>query len=203
MSLKLPEGKFDAYIFDCDGTLVDSMPLHLESWNYGLEKAGAQWTIPEDYFYSSAGKSLAQVVGELNRIYAAELEAEEVGLHKEHYYHENIHVLEAFRDVVEHLEAARSCGIPTAVASGSARLAVEKSLELTNLISLIDVIVAAEDVVRGKPAPDCFLLAADRLGVDPRKCLVFEDGKAGLQAAGVCGMATVEVDARRGVALRG
>ena len=202
MSLVLPEGRFDAYIFDCDGTLVDSMPLHLEAWNFGLRKAGAKWTLPEDYFYASAGKSLAQVIGELNKIYEVELRAEEVALHKERYYHENIQVLEAFRDVVEHLEAARACGIRTAVASGSARAAVEKSLECTNLLPLVDAVVAAEDVTRGKPAPDCFLLAAELLGVDPQRCLVFEDGQAGVEAAKVCGMETVEVDARRGVAAR-
>jgi len=91
-------------------------------------------------------------------------------------------------------------GLPIGVASGSARLAVEKSLEAVGLINKIDVIVAAEDVVRGKPAPDCFLLAAERLGVRPERCLVFEDGEAGLQAARACGMRTVRVDARRGLA---
>jgi len=198
MSLTIPSGRFGAYIFDCDGTLVDSMPLHLEAWNYGLEKAGAKWKLAEDFFYGSAGKSLSQVVDELNAMYSAQLEADEVGHHKEAFYHEKIESLEAFQDVVEHLEIARASGIPTAVASGSARLAVEKSLEVTNLIGLVDTIVAAEDVFRGKPAPDCFLLAADRLGVEPEGCLVFEDGEAGLEAARVCGMATVEVDARRG-----
>ncbi len=202
MSVTLPAGPFDAFIFDCDGTLVDSMPLHLEAWNHGLRQAGAQWDLPEDYFYASAGKSLHQVVKELNLLYTESLVADEVGIHKERYYHGKINQLRAFPDVVVHLEAARSSGIRTAVASGSARFAVEKSLEITGLISMIDVIVAAEDVTRGKPAPDCFLLAAEQMGVDPQRCLVFEDGKAGLQAAGVCGMATVEVDARRGIAFK-
>ncbi|MBC2600464.1 HAD family hydrolase [Puniceicoccus vermicola] len=201
MSLTLPPGRFDAYIFDCDGTLIDSMPLHLEAWNYGLRQAGADWDIPEDYFYDSAGKSLLQVVEELNARFPGKLLAENVGEHKEEFYHRKIHDLKAFSDVVEHLKEARDRGIPTAVASGSARFAVEKSLEVTGLISMVDVIVAAEDVTRGKPAPDCFLLAAEQLGVDPLRCLVFEDGKAGLKAAGICGMATVEVDARRGAAL--
>jgi len=71
-------------------------------------------------------------------------------------------------------------------------------LEVTGLLEMADEIVAAEDVVRGKPAPDCFLLAAERLGVDPARCLVFEDGEAGLRAAEACGMQTVRLDARRG-----
>lgn len=201
MSLALPPGHFEAYIFDCDGTLVDSMPLHYEAWNFGLREAGAGWNLPVDYFYASAGKSLEQVVLELNERFGDSLNAENVGEFKEAYYHRKIEGLQPFSDVVEHLRYAHAHGIPTAVASGSARVAVEKSLEITGLIEMVDVIVAAEDVDRCKPAPDCFLLAAEQLGVDPRKCLVFEDGRAGLQAAGICGMATVEVDGRRGIAL--
>jgi len=202
MKVDLPQGNFEAYIFDCDGTLVDSMPLHLEAWNHGLRSAGADWDLPIDYFYASAGKSLDQVVSELNVRYAGSLLAEKVGSFKEEYYHKKISTLQAFPDVVTHLEEAYKRGLPVAVASGSARFAVEKSLEVTGLLDWIDVIVAAEDVTRGKPAPDCFLLAAERLGVNPRNCLVFEDGVAGLQAAEVCGMSTVEVDAQRGVALK-
>ena len=163
MLLALPTGHFDAYIFDCDGTLIDSMPLHLEAWNFGLREAGATWNLPVDYFYASAGKSLEQVVLELNERFGDALNADLVGEYKEDFYHRKIDTLRSFTDVVEHLRYAHQHGIPTGVASGSARVAVEKSLEVTGLIEMVDVIVAAEDVSRCKPAPDCFLLAAEQL----------------------------------------
>ena len=197
MTLPIPPGTFAGYIYDCDGTLVDSMPLHHEAWNHGLREAGAAWDLPEDYFYAAAGKSLQQVIDELNELNRDAVDAASVGLFKEKYYHDRIDKLRAFPDVAEHLRVAHGRGIPTAVASGSARDAVVRSLEITGLMPHIDVVVAAEDVERGKPAPDCFLLAAERMGVDPTKCLVFEDGRAGLTAAEICGMATVQVDARR------
>lgn len=199
MGLAIPPESFDAYLFDCDGTLVDSMPLHWEAWNHGVRSAGADWDLPEDYFYGSAGKSLEVVVGELNERFACRLDAGAVGRFKEDFYHRRIDSLRPFPDTVAHLRDAHRRDLPVAVVSGSARLAVVRSLEVTGLIALADTIVAAEDVARGKPAPDCFLLAAERLGVDPRRCLVFEDGEAGLQAAEACGMAAVRVDARRGL----
>ncbi|MEM0966864.1 MAG: HAD family phosphatase [Verrucomicrobiota bacterium] len=200
MSITLPKGNFEAYIFDCDGTLVDSMPLHHEAWNHSLRSSGTEWDLPEDYFYRTAGKSLHQVIEELNEIYDETLIPESVGVIKERFFHDRITSLKAFPDVVGHLRDAHERGLPVAVASGSVREAVVRSLEVTGIADLIDVIVAAEDVARGKPAPDCFLLAAERLRVRPQGCLVFEDGVAGQEAAETCGMTTVMVDARRGVA---
>ena len=197
MTLPIPPGTFAGFIYDCDGTLVDSMPLHHEAWNHGLRAAGAAWDLPEDYFYAAAGKSLQHVIDELNELKRDAVDAASVGSFKEEYYHARIDKLREFSDVADHLRDAHGRGIPTAVASGSAREAVVRSLEITGLMPCIDVVVTAEDVVRGKPAPDCFLLAAERMGVDPAKCLVFEDGQAGLIAAENCGMATVRVDARR------
>jgi HAD superfamily hydrolase (TIGR01509 family) len=199
MVLEIPPGPFAAFLFDCDGTLIDSMPLHFEAWNHGLREAGASWSLSEEYFYGSAGKSLEQVVAELNQRHGDSIDAARVGRSKERFFHERIGGLRAFPDVLGHLRAAHARGVPTAVVSGSAREAVERSLESTGVSRFVDTVVAAEDVDRGKPAPDGFLLAAERLAVEPAKCLVFEDGRAGLKAAGICGMATVAVDARRGI----
>ncbi len=199
MKLSIPEGEFDAFLYDCDGTLIDSMPLHYEAWSHGLREAGARWELPLEYFYASAGKSLEVVVRELNEEFGLSLDARLVGESKETFYHERIEGLKAFPDVAEHLRASSERKIPTGVVSGSAREAVERSLAVAGLLEWIDTIVAAEDVVRGKPDPECFLLAAERLGVDPARCLVFEDGRSGIQAAESCGMSVVFVDARRGI----
>lgn len=199
MKLPIPDGKFDAFLYDCDGTLVDSMPLHYEAWKHGLLAAGATWTMPVDYFYGSAGKTAALVVRELNQLYSDSLDADSVEKAKEAFYHKGLLKLKPFPDVGNHLKHASESGVPTGVVSGSARLAVHRSLEVTGLLAWAGTIVAAEDVKHGKPAPDCFLLAAERLGVDPERCLVFEDGESGIQAAKACGMAVVRVDARRSV----
>lgn len=201
MELEIPDDEFDAFLYDCDGTLVDSMPLHYEAWNHGLRAAGARWELPLDYFYGSAGKSLEVVVEELNRKYDGSLDAALVGESKESYYHDRIATLKAFPDVAAHLRAAGEREHPTGVVSGSAREAVERSLEVAGLLPWVGTIVAAEDVRRGKPEPDGFLLAAERLGVDPGRCLVFEDGIAGIEAAEACGMTVVRLDARRGISL--
>jgi len=195
--MELPKDDFAAYLYDCDGTLVNSMPLHYEAWNHGLRKAGASWDLPVDYFYASGGKSMDVVLEELREKFGVLLDSLIVGESKEAFYHERIGSLKAFPDVAGHLQKSSSEGIPTGVVSGSARLAVEKSLEVTGLLEWIDVIVTADDVKRSKPDPEGFLLAAERLEGDPARCLVFEDGIAGKEAAESCGMTVVFVDARR------
>jgi len=87
MQLQLPDRDFDGYIFDCDGTLVDTMPLHYEAWNYGIQAAGAEWNFPADLFYSWAGRPIDAVVGSLNERFGWDLDPETVTFHKERFFH--------------------------------------------------------------------------------------------------------------------
>ena len=190
MKLQLPAGTFRAYLFDCDGTIVDSMPLHYIAWKRAL----AQWNcvFEEKLFYSWGGKPVRKIVADLNEIHGLQMPIEELANIKESYYHEQLPQLKAIPEVLEHIEAQHG-RIPFAVVSGSRRNSVVGSLTALNLLDKFDTLVCAEDYTHGKPAPDAFLLAADRLGMAPKDCLVFEDTEMGIQAATAAGMASVRV----------
>jgi HAD superfamily hydrolase (TIGR01509 family) len=190
MKLALPEGVFKAYLFDCDGTIVDSMPLHYIAWKTALAEWGC--TFDEDLFYSWGGKTVNEIISTLNRMQTLAMPVEALGTRKELLYFDSLPSLKAIPEVVEHIDA-RHRSIPFAVVSGGRRDSIVRSLTAVNLLNRFEIIVGAEDYVRSKPAPDAFLLAAERLGVMPADCLVFEDTELGIQAATAAGMASVRV----------
>ena len=190
MKLTLPAGSFRAYLFDCDGTIVDSMPLHYIAW----KKALAEWNCDyeEALFYSWGGRPIREIIALLNEKNGLNMPVEEVAHTKEGYYLELLPTLKAIPEVIEHIEAQHG-RIPFAVVSGSRRESVVGSLNALNLLDRFEVLVCAEDYENGKPAPDAFLLAAERLGIAPADCLVFEDTDLGIEAATAAGMASVKV----------
>ncbi|MGA3161228.1 MAG: HAD family phosphatase [Terracidiphilus sp.] len=190
MKLKLPEGAFRAYLFDCDGTVADSMPLHYKAWKAVL----ADWNCdyPEEVFYSWGGKPVRKIIADLNKIHGLKMPVEEIATRKESLYLAQIPLLKAIPEVLEHIEAEHG-RIPFAVVSGSTRDSVVGSLSVLGLLDKFDTIVSADDYKHGKPAPDGYLLAAERLGVAPADCLVFEDTEMGIEAATAAGMASVKV----------
>jgi HAD superfamily hydrolase (TIGR01509 family) len=190
MKLKLPAGSFRAYLFDCDGTLVDSMPLHYIAWKKALEEWNCDY--PEKLFYSWGGKPVRKIIADLNEMHGLNMPVDSLAERKESFYLEQLPHLKAIPEVLEHVEAQYG-HIPLAVVSGSRRASVTGSLSIVKLLDKFETIVAAEDYTHGKPAPDGFLLAAQRLGVAPQDCLVFEDTDLGIQAATAAGMASVLV----------
>jgi beta-phosphoglucomutase family hydrolase len=190
VSLKLPAGSFRAYLFDCDGTIVDSMPLHYVAW----KKALAEWNCPfdEQLFYKLGGMPVVEIVSLLNRRQGLNMPVEAVGFRKENFYIEQIPQLKAVPEVVEHIDAQHG-RIPFAVVSGSTRESVTASLGSLNLLDRFAVLVCAGDYKKSKPDPEAFLLAAAKLGVAPETCLVFEDTDMGIQAANAAGMASVKI----------
>jgi HAD superfamily hydrolase (TIGR01509 family) len=190
MKLKLPAGAFRAYLFDCDGTIADSMPLHYIAWKTVLAEWNCEYA--EELFYSWGGKPVRNIIADLNEIHGLKMPIDAVATKKEALYLEQLPQLKAIPEVLEHIEAEHG-RIPFAVVSGSRRSSVVGSLTAIGLLDKFDTIVAAEDYTRGKPAPDAFLLAAARLGVAPADCLVFEDTDLGIEAATAAGMASVKV----------
>lgn len=190
MNLPLPAGAFRAYLFDCDGTIVDSMPLHYIAWKAAL----AEWNcaFAEELFYSWGGKTVDEIISTLNAMNNLNMPVESLGVRKESLYYELLPQLKAIPEVLEHIDAQHGL-IPFAVVSGGRRASVIRSLTTVNLLDRFDLIVGAEDYVNSKPAPDAFLVAAQRLGVAPEHCLVFEDTDLGIQAATAAGMASVRV----------
>jgi len=194
MTLKLPARRFAGYIFDCDGTLADSMPLHYHAWRYAFEKHKAKFRFTWELFYSMAGTGLHDSVRLLNERYDDTLEPLAVARDQALYLAEHHHTMEPVYDVEALARQLHGRGERIAVASGGSREQVEKTLEVCGLSDLFEVVVTQDDVERSKPAPDLFLLAAELLGVKPADCLVFEDSMLGIQAADTAGMASVYIE---------
>jgi HAD superfamily hydrolase (TIGR01509 family) len=190
VNLKLPPGVFRAYLFDCDGTVADSMPLHYVAWNRALGEWGCQFE--ETLFYAWGGTPVAEIVGRLNERFGLRMAPEAVSLRKEVRYFELLPEVRAVPEVLEHIEAQHG-RIPFAVVSGSTRESVTASLVSLKLLDKFEFLVCAEDYTKSKPDPEACLLAAAKLGVAPNECLVFEDTELGIQAATAAGMAWVRV----------
>ncbi len=190
MKLKLPPGSFKAYLFDCDGTIADSMPLHYVAWSRVL----AEWNCEfgEDLFYAWGGMPVAKIIATLNEKHGLSMPVEAVARRKEELYLEILPKLKAVPEVLEHIEANHG-RIPLAVVSGSTRDSVTASLQALKILDKFDTLVCAGDYRRGKPDPEAFLIAAARLGIAPESCLVFEDTEMGIQAATAARMASVKV----------
>ncbi|MEO6569738.1 MAG: HAD family phosphatase [Opitutaceae bacterium] len=195
MILDIPAGDFAAYIFDLDGTLVDTMPLHYKAWDFAMRRAGLAETLDEDLFYSLGGVPTLRVAELIGAHYGIKIDPQFVFQDKETLFRE----IQADARLIEPVVAfARRVAqlFPVAVASGGTREIVERSLQLTGLAELFPVVVTACDVIHGKPSPDMFLLAAELMGVPPEKCLVFEDAEPGMRAATAAGMKWVRVPSR-------
>jgi HAD superfamily hydrolase (TIGR01509 family) len=190
MKLTLPTGPFSAYLFDCDGTIADSMPLHLIAWKQAL----AEWSCPfdETLFYTWGGKPIAEIISTLNTRDGLHMPVETVARRKEALYFELLPQLKPVPEVLEQIEAQHG-RIPFAVVSGSTRESVDASLSTLQLLDRFAAFVCAGDYTHSKPHPEPFLVAAARLGVPPQSCLVFEDTEMGIQSATAAGMASVKI----------
>jgi beta-phosphoglucomutase family hydrolase len=188
--LALPPGDFAAFIFDCDGTLADTMPTHYKAWQHALGANAEKF--PEAMFYELGGVKTSRVVEILNERHGLALPVEETVATKEALFLELSPEVAAIEPVVA--LAREYHGVkPLAVASGGHRRIVLTTLRALGIVDLFAAIVTAEDYRRGKPAPDPFLEAALRLGVAPERCLVFEDTVTGIAAATAAGMQSVLV----------
>jgi beta-phosphoglucomutase-like phosphatase (HAD superfamily) len=190
LKLKLPVGPFTAYLFDCDGTIVDSMPLHYVAWRNVL----AEWKceFSEEVFYAWGGMPVTEIISTLNDRHGLKMPVEDVSRRKEELYFAALSQLRAVPEVLEHIEDQFG-KIPFAVVSGSTKDSVVASLESLGILDRFDTLVCAGDYEKSKPDPEPFLMAARRLGVAPESCLVFEDTEMGVQAATAAGMASVKV----------
>ena len=167
--LVLPQGEFGAFLFDLDGTVADSMPLHFRAWTEIVSEAGGDF--PEELFYAWGGVPLHQIVHQLNERCGLEMLVE---------------------DIVRRIEEHQG-KLPFAIVSGSPRHSIETTLQHLGLRDRFALLVGAEDYTHGKPHPEPFLTAAERIGVAPEKCLVFEDAEAGITSAQAAGMQWVRV----------
>ncbi len=192
MQLDIPAGDFSGYIFDLDGTLVNTMPLHYAAWRDTLREFGLGHDLDEDLFYSLGGVPAVQVADIFNRHHGTDFEPVALREVKERRFTALLPAAPLIEPVVAFAREVAT-RFPVSVASGGPRDVVLETLESRGLLPMFPVVVAADDVTHGKPAPDTFLLAAERMGVTANQCLVFEDAELGIQAAEAAGMRWVRV----------
>ena len=192
--INLTADGFDAVIFDCDGTLVHSMPLHFEAWCEALSLHGAANIFKEDVFYAMGGRPTKDIVVEINDEYGLKLDPEKVAFSKREAFLRKLGQLELIDEVAAFAESLRG-KLPMAIATGGTRLVIEKTLQAVGVSDLFEEVVTADDVPNGKPAPDIFLKAAQMLGVKPERCLVLEDAPAGVMAGQLAGMTVISIPA--------
>lgn len=189
----LPQREYSAFIFDCDGTLADSMPIHQTAWIRALQAHGATFDFGWDLFMSRAGKTAEVTVNELNAEFGLALDPVLVAAAQRAEYDAVVHGVQPLSEVVAFARTRASAGYPVSVASGGDANTVHRTLRTIGVADLFSVVVTSEEVEHGKPAPDLFLLAARRMGVAPEACLVFEDSLLGILAAERAGMGSVLV----------
>ncbi len=191
-SFTFPKSGFDAVIFDCDGTLVDSMPAHFDAWCEALSIHGAGGVFKEDVFFAMGGRPTIDIVVELNDEYNLHLNPEAVAFAKREAFLKRLHTITLIDEVASFAESLRG-KVPMAIASGGSRMVVEKTLRIVGISDWFDEVVTADDVSEGKPAPDIFVKAAKLLGVNPMNCLALDDAPAGILAAQRAGMQVITI----------
>jgi HAD superfamily hydrolase (TIGR01509 family) len=194
MVLDIPAGDFAAYLFDLDGTLIDSMPVHLRAWSQAMQHAGLRQPFEADYFYALGGVPTFESAELYGKRYGLTIDPHRVVEEKEQLY---LTMLAEVRLIEPVATFARQVAAthPVAIVTGGGPEIALPALDATGLRDIFPVVVTPADVAygRGKPAPDMFLLAAARLGVPAAQCLVFEDAVPGIEAALAAGMQVVRV----------
>jgi beta-phosphoglucomutase len=181
-----------AAIWDMDGTLVDTAELHFLAWRAVCRELGRDFDRAD--FAATFGRRNPEILAHLfgDRLGAAEVES--IGEHKETLYRaeagKGVTLLPGVAALMRGLHAA---GFRQAIGSSAPRANLSLILELTGVAAFLGAVVGAEDTTRGKPDPQVFLVAAEKLGVEPARCVVFEDAVAGVEAAKAGGMRCVAV----------
>jgi beta-phosphoglucomutase-like phosphatase (HAD superfamily) len=202
-TIPIDRSAYDGFIFDCDGTLADSMPIHYRAWTESLtEKLGRPSVeFTEELFYHFGGMPAREIVARLDKDFGWDLPPEETAHDKEMHF---MTMLSSIGPVPEVIAALHSLGkdAKVAVASGGLTSIVSDTLKFVGLEvgpdQYVKHLVGSDQVKHGKPHPELFLTAASRLGVAPERCLVFEDAEPGFVAAKAAGMAWIDVRPYRG-----
>ena len=179
-----------ALIFDVDGTLAHSMPIHLECWAVMGQNYGFRYTLED--LEKNAGKSGQEIVEIINERYGLNLDPDRIAHEKEVLFLDNLDLVKPIEPVVKLLQDYYG-KLPIAAGTGGFRNIATRMLQHIGVWDKIDILVGSDDVVYHKPFPDTFLKCAEQLGVAPENCLVFEDAELGFQAAKAAGMDLVDV----------
>lgn len=185
------EPQVQGLIFDWDGTIIDTMPVHYLTWLETVRQHNADF--PEQLFYELAGVPSTGIVAALNEKFGYQLDPHQITVEKEQLFVDKYLPQAQLIEPVLNVARQYKGKMPMAIATGGIPPVLSKGLALAGLTDFFDAIVTSVDVQHGKPAPDTFLEAARRIGVEPQYCQVFEDSDAGLEGARRAGMVATDV----------
>jgi len=177
-------------IFDIDGTICDTMPVHYIAWRETAAEQGIDFTT--ELFLEVTGIPALQTSEYLKDKFNADFDVVEFTRLKEERFEQNMHKAKPIEPVIKIIRENKG-KLPMACGTGGSQYLAWKTLEIAGVKDCFEHVVAAEDVINHKPFPDTFLKAAELIGVQPSDCEVFEDGELGLQAAATAGMMCVDV----------
>lgn len=189
-SFDLKKYAYKAIIFDCDGTLADTLPAHFSAFSQAMEEVGL--TLTPEWYHARTGLSRGKLFDEYEKHHDVSLDRSRLIELSEAFFQLSIHDISEHRFTTD-IARQNHGKVPMAVASAGQRANVEAILESLKILDLFQAVVTIEDVKRSKPAPDLYLLAARKLKIDPKDCLVFEDTHEGLEAAHAAGMTAIDV----------
>ena len=181
---------FEGIIFDCDGTIADTMPLHWQAWRSVAENYDFEFS--EERFYALGGVPARDILKRIKEEQGLDLDPLRISKEKEEAYLPHLKTVTVIEPVIQ-VAYEHHGRIPMAVATGGTRNIISQVLQHLEIDHLFDHLVTSEDVERQKPAPDIFLRAASLIGVAPEKCLAYEDTDLGMQAIRSAGMTAIDV----------
>ncbi len=184
--------KYSGFIFDLDGTLIDSMPYHIKAWQQVSREHG--YEITPDYIYTRGGFSSRNIVLDMQKDGHDVGDIDDFVRRKIELYRENIAIVPLFPKVYQIALDAKARGAKVCIGTGTQRINAEDSVRMHNMADVIDLIVSSDDVSNHKPAPDTYIKCMDFMGLKPEQCLVVEDGLPGIQAAAAAHMDCLIVD---------
>lgn len=187
--IEIPPG-ITGLVFDCDGTIADTMPLHYKAWLIALGEHKVEF--PEAMFYQFAGMPTSQIIEVLNQRHGHHMPVMETTIKKEKLFEELIPEILPIEPIVKLIKECHG-RLPMAVATGGTRAICTRTLEVMGILDHFNALVTADDKVKPKPSPDIFLEAARKIGIPAKQCMAFEDADLGVRSARDAGMVVYDV----------
>lgn len=178
-------------IFDLDGTIANTMQHHFESWRKAVLPYGIDFNA--DLFMSLTGKPRTATILKLNELFGTTMNPEEVGAIKSSHFKTLVNTTKEISVVADVVRNYHNI-LPMSIGTGSTKNGAKKTLEVIKMQQYFDIVVTSNDIENPKPHPETFLKCANLMGVDPKDCMVFEDGVLGMQAAEEAKMLVVNVN---------
>ncbi len=180
-----------ALIFDLDGTVANTMQNHFVSWRKAVLPHGIDFNAA--LFMSLTGMPRFATIAKLNEMFNTNMNLQEVGDAKANHYKSLSHLTQEISVVTDVIKKYHAI-LPMSIGTGSTKLGAKHTLETIGYNNYFDIVITADDITNAKPHPETFLKCAELMGVNPKDCVVFEDGELGMIAAREVGMKVIDVN---------